>query len=137
MSIDKAVADLVAALNANTAALTGSKATAQPTATTTKTAAPATKPASETKKTEAKKETAKAPTPPAGDAVLTQLKKAILELAERDGREAAIGALTRFGVMKVPELKANQYPDVLAHVQELLAAKPGADAEGESDDSLV
>lgn len=131
MSIDKAFADLTAALNATTAAILGMTQ-----AKGTPTSAP-TEPKPEKKKTEPKPAAAKPETKTLteqGNALLPDVKKAILALAERDGRDAAVAILKDFGVEKVPELKPTQLENFLKAVNAKLAATP---AEEPETDSLV
>lgn len=128
MSIDKAFADLTAALNATTAAILGMT---QP---KNAASAPA-EPKPEKKKTEPK---ATGPKPETktlteqGNALLPDVKKAILALAERDGRDAAVAVLKDFGVEKVPELKPTQLENFLKAVNAKLAAAPTAEPESDS-----
>ena len=51
-----------------------------------------------------------------------QVKPLILKINAAKGREAAAGALAKFGVTKGPELKPEQYADFVAHANEVLAA---------------
>jgi len=43
-----------------------------------------------------------------------EVNTAIIALAKAKGRDAAVAVLKQFGVAKVPELKAEQYADVIA-----------------------
>jgi len=58
--------------------------------------------------------------PAAADApaiAVADVNAAIIALAKAKGRDAAVGVLGKFGVAKVPELKPEQYADVLAAVK--------------------
>lgn len=50
-----------------------------------------------------------------------QISKAVISVAQKKGRDAAVALLSKFGAGKATELKPEQYADVLAAVEESLA----------------
>lgn len=65
--------------------------------------------------------TAESPSEPTATIAVADVNAAIIALAKAKGREAAVAVLGTFGVAKVPELKAEQYADVLAAVKKAMA----------------
>lgn len=51
-----------------------------------------------------------------------QVKPLIIELSKKKGRDAAVGALQKFGADAGPALKPEQYADFVAHANGLLKA---------------
>lgn len=61
---------------------------------------------------------------PAADAPaisIADVNAAIIGLAKAKGRDAAVAVLKEFGVAKAPELKAEQYPAVVAAAKKAMA----------------
>lgn len=104
----------------------------KPKATPAKTAAPApTQPTAEAEaatapesKVEPSATTQAADAPAAADAptiAIADVNAAIIALAKAKGRDAAVAVLGTFGVAKAPELKAEQYADVVAAAKKAMA----------------
>jgi hypothetical protein len=83
---------------------------------TTKTETKASEP--ETKPVEAKTQPAAADAPAIA---IADVNAAIIALAKAKGRDAAVAVLGTFGVAKAPELKAEQYADVVAAAKKAMA----------------
>jgi hypothetical protein len=100
-----------------TPAKTATPAPTQPTAEVEAAAAPEKKP-------EPSATTQAADAPAAADTpaiAVADVNASIIALAKAKGRDAAVAVLQQFGVAKVPELKADQYADVLAAVKKAMA----------------
>jgi hypothetical protein len=122
--LETEIKKLTAAIEANTAALTGNG---------TVTAAPATAPAPAATPAPAAEPAAAAPateapaTPPEAPAAAVEVDKKkltekFIELAQAKGRDVATQLLAEFGVSKLPELKdKQQWPVFYAKCEELLA----------------
>jgi hypothetical protein len=68
--------------------------------------------------------TAEFPSEPVADApaiAIADVNAAIIALAKAKGRDAAVAVLGTFGVAKAPELKAEQYADVVAAAKKAMA----------------
>jgi hypothetical protein len=99
-----------------TPAKTATPAPTQPTAEVEKAAAPENKP-----EPSATTQAAESPSEPAAPTIaVADLNAAIIGLAKSKGRDAAVAILGEFGAAKVPELKPEQYADVLAAVQKAM-----------------
>ena len=61
--------------------------------------------------------------PESAEVDMKSVSDAITHLASSKGREAAVAILKQFGAARVPELKASDYPAVLAAAQAALAGK--------------
>lgn len=75
-------------------------------------------------KVEAPVEQAAQPEPAAADApaiAIADVNAAIIALAKAKGRDAAVAVLGTFGVAKAPELKVDQYADVVAATKKAMA----------------
>lgn len=125
MSLESAIASLIDAVNANTAALNG-KDRPQPAAA----AAPGAKPAKGANKGTAAP-VAETPKPPSAK----EVADAVMEIANTVNRDAAKKILSDHGVEKVSGLKAEQFASVLAACA--ATKKPKAAAVPESNDSLI
>ena len=132
MSLESAIATLVDAINANTAAL-GKLVNVGPAPTAAKSDAPAAEKAAKPAKEKAAK-----PAAPAADAAKAPSAKevadAVMDIANTVNRDAAKKILTDHGAEKVSSLKPDQFTSVLAACAAVKAA-PAAAAE--SSDSLI
>jgi len=116
MSLEQAIAELTAAVKANTAALGAGSKGATPTASPKAAAPVAGKPAAS--KPAAKPAAAAKPVP-ANDDYLP-VKEKILELGAipGTGRAAVAEILKQFGVARGPDLSSDQYEEALGLLQE-------------------
>jgi hypothetical protein len=55
--------------------------------------------------------------PPADKVTSTQVAQALVALMKDKGRDAGVAVLQQFGASKVPEIKAEDYPSVLAAIK--------------------
>lgn len=55
--------------------------------------------------------------PPADKITSTQVAQALVALMKDKGRDAGVAVLQQFGASKVPEIKAKDYPKVLAAIK--------------------
>lgn len=54
-------------------------------------------------------------------ATYDDVKAAVIRLSEQRGRETVVGVLSRFGVKKAPDLLPEQYAEVLAKIEAVIA----------------
>ena len=125
MSLESTLNKLVAAIEANTAAIVAANETMSPapvstTAEPPKPSSVSAEPAPETPprpKPEPKPE----PEAPAATVDKKALAAKVIELAKAKGRDAAAALLAEFGATKVPEVKDEDYGAVFAKADELLS----------------
>ena len=118
MSLESTLNKLVAAIEANTAAITEANATMSPAPASNTAEPPKPKSVSTEPEPETPSEGEKKDAPSVDKKTVTAK---VIELAKSKGREAAAGLLAEFGATKVPEVKEEDYAAVFAKAEELLS----------------